>query len=1065
MIKLWIYTDTTCIWQDIENLKIWNEFTFEKRNQGICIQYQNKKKVLKPSASCTLHQTLFYLDAKESTISHFPIPDSMQIGRNKNCDICLCAPGVSRFHLQIENGLLKDLNSLNGTFVNQKRIQQCTLSMQDEITFSNIRLIYLKTHIVLDMVDNPYPSRENPVLECVHCANTLHVKYPEIKKWDIQMPQSLPDLRKQNLMQAIGPSLMIASSGVISSLVVSALQNQEAKNIFLSMISSLTMSFTFLLYGLYNRNYQYRISLQKKSESKALYEMYLKQMSTQIISYYQEFEKQMHLFIEKYVQTFEHVIDGQIYIGNRKGNYALINEREIPYENALDELVALRNQCLNLLRKTCLEPVFLKEHEIAWLEMDMQDVCVLFENYLWYSKNKRTWLWLQPFDDMQRVLLNPYFSLCEKTTSDKIVVTTDPFSIPDSYYCLIYVSRQEPSFLYDYHIQTIALYPLKEEQRRFIGKVQNIDFYEELIHSSPKRNEKYCMCVPVGMNEKGQIVYMDFRKLGPHGLVAGMTGYGKSEFISFLLMMLIWNNSPTYFQYILIDFKGGAFGQPFYDFKHCAGIVTNLDLQSMDRFFQSMNYELEKRQKLFLKAKVSDIDAYNEANTLSHLWIFVDEFAQLKLKFPQCMSQLQEIARIGRSLGVHLVLSTQKPAGVIDEQVWSNTTWKVCFHVSSKQDSREVLQIEDAYTLKNPGDAILQSGVDRFDFRSFYLQERVDEKYWKEINEKKKIVRYKRHVGKKLMDCLESKLYMLKEERNWILLPKSLPEDIWGILDLPFLQSQKEIFFERIQLVYTNQVDVIYSLIRYFQYETLYVYGSFEFDLYVDYSFIKPRFLSLIKKGILFVFEEEEIDFSLVADDVKIFVFTQNPNTTWKGISKKYVFDVESIDDKRIFFDTFHLPTFSNMTFYKNTYVECLYAKVNQSCLLKREHLNLIFERPTNCIGFDAKTDVPVFLDEKRKLYILYMQEDVKEELDFICRTLQHLNHSTHWQKKSDVYLIHVDSKLLNDSLFLQAVYDAQIIWIGYGFKEHGYTLKRKMPFGNFKIVYFENQEGRGICE
>lgn len=1066
MIKLWIYTETTCVWQDIENLSPWDDFSFVKRNQSVCIQYQNQKKVLKPNTSCMLNQTLFYLDAKESSVSHFPISNVIQIGRSEACDICLCIPGISRFHLQIENGVLKDLNSLNGTYVNKKRTKQCELSMQDEIVFSNVRMIYFKTHILLDMVDNPYLSKENKIQEVVYPANVLHVDYPKIKKWDIQMPQSLPALEKQSLMQAIGPSLMIAGSGVVSSLVVSLLQNQEGRNTVFSMISSLTMSFTFLLYGLYNRNYQYKIGLQKEQESKALYERYLKQIGTQIMSDYQEFEKQVHLYIKTYVQTLEHEMNDQIYIGNQKGKFAQINERNIPYENALDALVVQRTQCLDLLKKPCTEPVFLMQHQIAWLDMDMQDVCVLFENYLWYTKRKRKWIWLECFDDMQRILLNPYFGLCEKPTSDTVVVTTDPLKLPNLYYCLMYVSRQKPSFPYDYHIQTIDVYPLKEEQRRFLAKVQENDFYEELILSQPKRYEKYCMRVPVGMDEKNQIIYMDFKTLGPHGLVAGMTGYGKSEFISFLLMMLIWHNSPSHFQYILIDFKGGAFGQPFYNFNHCAGIVTNLDLQSMERFFQSMNFELEKRQKIFLKAKVSDIDAYNEISTLSHLWIFVDEFAQLKLKFPQCMTQLQEIARIGRSLGVHLVLSTQKPAGIIDEQVWSNTTWKACFHVSSKQDSREVLQIEDAYALKNPGDVILQSGVDRFDFRSFYLQERVGEKYWKEINIKKEIVRYKSHAGKRLMECLESKLSLLREEKNWVLLPKVLPKNVWGILDLPFLQSQKELNFERIQLIYTNHVDVIHSLIWYFQKETLYVYGSVEFDLYVDHSFTKPRFFSFVKKGILFVFSEEEIDLSLVSDDVKIFIFTQNPNTNWKWISKKYVFDVESMDEKRIFFDTFHLPPFSNVTSYKNTYVECLYRKVEPSRLFVKKYQKLIFQRPENCIGFDVKTDVPVFVDEKRKLYILHMQENIDEELEWICEKLRHFKFSTNWKDQSDIYVIHVNTKLLNDSLFLQTIYDGQIIWIGYGLKEHGYTLKRKIPYGNFKIVYFEDQEeGRGICE
>lgn len=145
----------------------------------------------------------------------------------------------------------------------------------------------------------------------------------------------------------------------------------------------------------------------------------------------------------------------------------------------------------------------------------------------------------------------------------------------------------------------------------------------------------------------------------------------------------------------------------------------------MERFFMSMNYELEKRQRLFLAAKVADINAYNETHTLSHLWIFVDEFAQLKTRFPQFMSQLQEIARIGRSLGIHLVLSTQKPLGIIDDQVMSNTSWKACFHVNNVQDSREILQNEKAYTLKNPGDMVLQTKNESIECKSFYLQSHI----------------------------------------------------------------------------------------------------------------------------------------------------------------------------------------------------------------------------------------------------------------------------------------------------------------------------------------------------
>lgn len=200
----------------------------------------------------------------------------------------------------------------------------------------------------------------------------------------------------------------------------------------------------------------------------------------------------------------------------------------------------------------------------------------------------------------------------------------------------------------------------------------------------------------------------------------------------------------------------------------------------------SMNYELEKRQRLFLAAKVADINAYNETHTLSHLWIFVDEFAQLKTRFPQFMSQLQEIARIGRSLGIHLVLSTQKPLGIIDDQVMSNTSWKACFHVNNVQDSREILQNEKAYTLKNPGDMVLQTKNESLECKSFYLQKYVDEKSWREINERKEVIQSKQHLNKRVIDALKEKINVLKEEKSWVLLPKKVSKEDFVILDLPF---------------------------------------------------------------------------------------------------------------------------------------------------------------------------------------------------------------------------------------------------------------------------------------
>ena len=1066
MIKLWIYTKNHCEWFDVDSIHEYEGFLFEKRTNGICIFYKQNKKVLRFNESCILDHTTFFLDEKQSTQCHFPIEASIQVGRSNLCDVSLCASGVSRFHFKIEKDVLTDLDSLNGTYVNSKRVHSTKLSIQDEIVIANIRIIYFKKYLLVDMVDNPLENKDLKIKELVFYPSNLNVQLPTLQKWDIQMPQIHRAVCKQSLFSAIGPSCMIASSGFISSILIGYLQKQRVETLFTSMVSSLTMAVTFMIYGLYNRNYQYKLGVKENQKSLDMYDAYIKRMYEKENLVKHEFENKVNVYIQKYVETFKHETKDVVYVGCTKSKWCDISYREVSYEYASNDLIQKREQLIESLNTKILQPIFLKKGEVCWIKGDIEDSFVLFENYLWYSNSMRKWLWLQKFDDIKDILLNPFCVVNEKPNPEFIVVTMDLKYLPKEYYCLIYIGKKEPSFHYDYCIQNICISNINKDQNRYLLKPQNLDFYQQLIENGPIRKEQYVMKVPVGMSESNQIVYMDFHIYGSHGLVAGMTGFGKSEFISFLLMMMIWHNSSKQFQYILIDFKGGAFGQPFYEFAHCAGIVTNLDTQSMERFFMSMNYELEKRQRLFLEAKVSDINAYNERHILSHLWIFVDEFAQLKLRFPQFMSQLQEIARIGRSLGIHLVLSTQKPMGVIDDQVMANTSWKACFHVNNVQDSREILQNERGYALKNPGDMILQAKNESLECRSFYLQKYVDERSWYEINEQKEVIQSKHHSSIRVVDALKEKVNALKEEKLWVLLPKNISKDVFGVLDLPFIQKQCELVFDHLQLIYTKRLDVVFSLLHYFKDETIYVYGSNVLNDYVDFNFFKSRCFHQIHSGVCIIFEDENLDLSLLNENVYAFVFTENENSRLKWIQNKYVFDVESLDDKRIYFDTYQLPSYLNMTCYENAYVECIYNRVVEDKLKRRKCRSFSYQKERNCIGFESQSDRPVFIDEKRKLYILYMHEEYKDRVYQLCENLSHLKIGSNLDSNSDVYVVCVDFKLLTSEVFQKALYQSQVVWIGYGLKEYGYTLRRKLPYESFDFVFFKDQnEGIGIHE
>lgn len=234
---------------------------------------------------------------------------------------------------------------------------------------------------------------------------------------------------------------------------------------------------------------------------------------------------------------------------------------------------------------------------------------------------------------------------------------------------------------------------------------------------------------PIGVNNKGEIAYLDLHEKfhGPHGLIAGMTGSGKSEFIITYIMSLAVNYHPNEVAFILIDYKGGgltgAFENDKYKLPHLAGTITNLDGASIQRSLLSIQSELRRRQAIFNDARrianegTMDIYMYQKLyrtgvvkEPLPHLFIISDEFAELKAQQPEFMQQLISAARIGRSLGVHLILATQKPSGVVDDQIWSNSRFRVCLKVQETADSMDMIKRPDAAAISITGRYYLQVG-------------------------------------------------------------------------------------------------------------------------------------------------------------------------------------------------------------------------------------------------------------------------------------------------------------------------------------------------------------------
>lgn len=246
-----------------------------------------------------------------------------------------------------------------------------------------------------------------------------------------------------------------------------------------------------------------------------------------------------------------------------------------------------------------------------------------------------------------------------------------------------------------------------------------------------ENNPTITLQTPIGVDVSGGTFNLDLHEKfhGPHGLVAGMTGSGKSEFIITYILSLAVNYHPDEVAFILIDYKGGGLTGAFEDdergikLPHLAGTITNLDGSAVKRSLISIQSELRRRQAIFNEArKISnegtmDIYKYQQlyrdkivTEPVPHLFIISDEFAELKTQQPEFMEQLISAARIGRSLGVHLILATQKPSGVVDDQIWSNSKFRVCLKVQEKADSQDMIKCPDAAELSQTGRFYLQVG-------------------------------------------------------------------------------------------------------------------------------------------------------------------------------------------------------------------------------------------------------------------------------------------------------------------------------------------------------------------
>ncbi|WP_155058444.1 type VII secretion protein EccCa [Streptomyces blattellae] len=253
------------------------------------------------------------------------------------------------------------------------------------------------------------------------------------------------------------------------------------------------------------------------------------------------------------------------------------------------------------------------------------------------------------------------------------------------------------------------------------------------------RGERAFLRVPIGISDSHEPVLLDLKEsselgMGPHGLCVGATGSGKSELLRTLVLALVATHPPEDLSLVLVDYKGGATFAPFADLPHVAGVITNLENQAglVERVHASLAGEVKRRQQVLKNAgNVADIGHYAalraekrpDLEPLPHLFVVIDEFGELITAKPDFIDLFLSIGRIGRSIGVHLLLSSQRIEGGKLKGLDTYLSYRLGLRTFSADESRTVLDTTDAFHLPPlPGFGYLKVDTSHYErFKASYV--------------------------------------------------------------------------------------------------------------------------------------------------------------------------------------------------------------------------------------------------------------------------------------------------------------------------------------------------------
>ncbi len=738
------------------------------------------------------------------------------IGR-KAADIEIHHPYISNAHAKIylQDGqwYIEDLNSTNGCYVNNRRIQKQAIAIKDCIYIMGCELIMGTSFIMVHYPHQPcdlrirlppyQPQRAEPFFEQSSLRFSIMRKPYErfcFHPLELKDPPAGTQRERLPFFYMIAPSLTMCMATLSSTLIMVFNNPSSWLQRMPSIIMAVSLVAGSLLWPILTLRYEKRKEQKQEEKRRCLYQNYLHQKQKELTIQIQAAKTWLEQFSIPNLHQPLWKMDlpkDRIFTIIGIGTYRLSQPfKENAQELSLSEdpLDQMKQDVMNANYFISNIPLCITSSHLRCFHVDgnMSDQIkyanhLILHHALLYPPHRIHIVLCVP--DPYRIHF-PHFLRHQFDEEGYRFLAHQVESLPSLMMHLhrfaqpvLFISFQKecsdfickygndlPAVLYAFHSHPAYEIVLHKESGIFLDKELSIDFtwkstsdqkalFEQLSNGQlQERNERFPKCldfmelyqirnihqlsiwelwkshtsenslhIPIGIRLDGGILELDLHEKahGPHGIIAGMTGSGKSEFFISLLLSLAVSYHPYDCAYILIDYKGGGMAKALEHLPHCAGVITNLDGSLIQRSLNSLNSELIRRQQLFQDAmdrfalSSMDIDIYQRLfhakkvqEPLPHLVIAADEFAELKQQEPQFMEQLIRIARIGRSLGIHLILATQKPSGVVDDQIWSNARFHICLKVSQKQDSMDMLKKEDGAKIKAVGRFFLQVGYD-----------------------------------------------------------------------------------------------------------------------------------------------------------------------------------------------------------------------------------------------------------------------------------------------------------------------------------------------------------------